>query len=102
MRSGAVSFTDALTTCSMSVMPPAQCRTFAFRDFMRVPSPAARMTAVNSICTLLHLLATPSALERQFNRNCRGRIRIVANFLGFLQQVSGDHVQAHLHQLFDV
>src|SRR5580704_634640 len=52
----AFSGSQARTTCSMSVRPPARCSTFARLDFKRVPFPAARTTIARS---LLDMVCSP-------------------------------------------
>src|SRR5215471_16236320 len=49
MRSGEVSAREARTTCSIIARPPARCKTFACRERMRTPRPAARITTRISI-----------------------------------------------------
>src|SRR5581483_9779355 len=49
MRSGGANSQAVSTTCSTSAIPPARWRTFALRDFMRVPRPAARITTVTDL-----------------------------------------------------
>src|SRR5579871_2416280 len=60
MRSAVVNSRAVSTTCWTSGLPPARCKTLAFRDFIRVPRPAARITTVTGSCIFLLWLCGPA------------------------------------------
>src|SRR5215472_9763644 len=103
MRSGGVNARAVSTTCWTSVFPPARCRTFAFRDFMRVPSPAARITIVTFgiLFYYVRLFAISGALPPSFlgqpYYDRRGGRRIVTDLIDGTRQVPRHHPQPHFH-----
>src|SRR5579884_4382798 len=94
MRSSAVMAAAVLTTCSMSVRPPARCSTFAFRDFIRVPRPAARITIVTG--SILLCCPPLSSAARQAHGDRRRGLRIVPHLVAFAEQFFLDYLDAHL------
>src|ERR1700724_1158308 len=103
MRSGGVTCMAVLTTCSISVRPPARCSTLACRDFMRVPSPAARMTTLIS-GFIVNLRRKPAfaASARELHGDRGGSYRIVAYDGSLREQVRGDHFHAHGFQFHSI
>ena len=84
IRSGGASARAVRSTCSIRYLPPARCSTLALRDFMRVPSPAARTTTVNGMSPLfprwlLRLRRRPSLRQPHGYRG--GCLRVMAHFL---------------------
>src|ERR1022692_3654828 len=98
IRSAGASRSAVQTTCSTSGLPPARCSTLARWDFMRVPSPAARITivtgvAINTILWPHEFAASP--LPRQLDRHGGGGRGIVPHLFSLPHQVPRHHRDAH-------
>ena len=65
------------------------CSTLAWRLFMRVPSPAARITMVTGFCIYYYYaFLRRRAFLRQLHHNGGGGVGIVADLLGMAGQIA--------------
>src|ERR1035441_1889155 len=105
IRSAGASRSAVETTCSASGLPPAWCSTLARRDFMRVPSPAARITTVTGVA-INTILGPPefaaSPLLRQLDRHGGGGPGIVPHLFSLPHQVPRHYRHAHFDDCLDV
>src|SRR5438270_6221389 len=89
--------------CCTSVFPPARCSTFAIREFIRVPCPAARITTVASLSIAFQFLKPPfPSLFRELDRNIRDRLWIMPHFGTLLHQVGFQHRDTHSLDFGDI
>ena len=90
-------------TCCSRVFPPALCSTLAWRLFMRVPSPAARITIVTGLCIYYYyaLLAAPAFLC-QSHHDGGGGVGIVADLFGMAGEIARHDLQPHFHECLDI
>src|SRR5262245_63799696 len=79
------------STCSTSEAPPTWCKTFALRDFMRVPLPAARISTRRSD------MVGPRKSGHFQDGSCQP-FRVVANDSILAEQVSLHDPQTKIRQ----
>src|ERR1017187_5390489 len=104
MRSGGARANAVSRTCWRKVFPPALCSTLALRLFMRVPSPAARITMVTGLCitTILLCVLAAAAFLGQGDHYGGSGGGVVADLVGVAGEVAGHDLQPHLHEGVDI
>src|SRR5579871_6856200 len=103
-RSAGANSRAVSTTCSTNALPPARCSTLAFRDFMRVPRPAARITTVTgvSMIPLCLPISAPPAFLGEFDYHSRRPRGVMPHFTGGLSQIPSHYFQPQFKKRIDI